>query len=93
LQRLDSFAADLLLLDTTLEYLDGFQCRIPARLQFIRDETVGRIARVVLLPGALRGVASRFVLEPRRFEKPVMLLRVLTSGLDRGFDRPWLDGT
>ena len=53
--------------DLRFDFGDAGECLVPAQLQFIGDQTVGRIGGVVLAEGAIRRIARRFEIASERF--------------------------
>ncbi len=78
--------------DAVLEIGDAFQRRVPPRLEFARDEPLGRIDNLVAACGEGGAVTGFLEFPAQRLPDLVIGLRRLVGGLDRGFDGVFRDG-
>ena len=77
--------------DAILEMGDPLQCRVPAGFEFARDQTLGRIDKLVA-SGGQGGVVTRFLeLQAQRLADLVVGLHRLIGGLDGSIDRVFRD--
>jgi hypothetical protein len=75
-----------------LQMSDALQRRVPAGLEFARDQTLGRVDHLVAA-GGQGGVVTRLLkLAAERLPDLIVSLRRLIGGLDRGSDRVFRDG-
>ncbi len=68
-------------LDPALQLRDAFESAVPAKLQFGRDQTIGRIGGVVLAERLVRGIAGRFEVTLERVEHLVAAARLFAVRL------------
>ena len=60
--------------DLRLDVADATERRVPARLQFVRDEAVGGVGGIVLAPSAVGGVTRRLEVAQERRAHLVLLV-------------------
>jgi hypothetical protein len=80
-------------IDALLDLADTLQRRIPASLQFVRDEAILRIGGVVLFVRSASRVPRRFQLPRPRLQDLILLVGRRLTGDDRGVDGSRLHDT